>query len=117
MAIKNTVERIRESVLEWKGVEELPHRYGGIEFRVGKRELGHIHGNELVDIPFPMNVRTELIEKGEVKKHHIMPESGWISFYIKTEEDIPKASKLLRRSYDIAVESARKRKARRYGAE
>jgi hypothetical protein len=117
MTIRGATEKVRTDVLSWKGVAELPHRFGGIEFRYGKRELGHIHGNKLLDIPFPMNVRTELLEKGEVKKHHIMPESGWISFYIRKEEDVQKASALLRRSYDIAVELARKRKAMGYGAE
>jgi hypothetical protein len=115
--VHGAAERIRASVNEWNGVKELPHRYGGTEFRLGKRALGHIHGDKLVDIPFPMNVRTELIEKGEVKRHHVMPESGWISFYIKTTEDIPKAERLFRRSYDIAVESVRKRKVMGYGAE
>jgi hypothetical protein len=27
-----------------------PHRFGGVEFRVGRRELGHLHGNRLADL-------------------------------------------------------------------
>jgi hypothetical protein len=117
VASQRAAERIQEEVISWKGVTHLPHRFGGVEFRLGKKELGHIHRDKLVDIPFPMNVRTELVGKGEVKKHHVMPESGWVTFHIKKEEDIQKASALFRRAYDIAVASAQKRKAMGYGAE
>ena len=41
----------------WPGVEAHPHRFGGTEYRIGKREIGHIHGDALVDIPFPTKVR------------------------------------------------------------
>ncbi len=40
-----------------------PHRFGGTEYRLGKRELGHIHGDYLVDIPFPKKVRDEIMKK------------------------------------------------------
>lgn len=117
MTSQSASEKIQEEVMSWKGVTQLPHRFGGVAFRLGKKELGHIHGDKLIDIPFPMNVRTELVGKGEVKKHRIMPESGWVSFHIKKEEDIRKASALFRRAYDIAVASAQKRKAMGYGTE
>lgn len=107
MAIRGAADTIRHNAALWDGVTEHPHRFGGVEFLYGKRELGHIHGDSLLDIPLPMNVRTQLIEKGEVKEHHIVPDSGWVSFYIKREEDVSKAIALLRRSYDIAVESAK----------
>jgi hypothetical protein len=77
--ITGAAERIRLETSLLDGVIELPHRFGGIEFRLGKRELGHIHGDSLLDIPFPMNVRNELVDKGEVEKHHILPDSGWTS--------------------------------------
>jgi hypothetical protein len=32
--------RIAAAVMAWPGVERAPHRFGGIEFRLGKRELG-----------------------------------------------------------------------------
>jgi hypothetical protein len=34
--------------------------------------------------------------------HHVLPESGWVSFYIRQEGDIEQAIALLQRSYDIA---------------
>ena len=77
-----------------------------MEFRLGKRELGHLHGNRLLDIPFPLKVREELVGSGRVRPHHILPRSGWVSFYLETEEDIDRALELLRLSYDIARKKA-----------
>lgn len=51
--------RIAAAVMAWPGVERAPNRFGGIEFRLGKRELGHLHGDALVDLPFPHKVRDE----------------------------------------------------------
>ena len=98
----NAHDTIKSAISSLPNVTTLPHRFGGTEFRYNKRELGHIHGNSLVDIPFPMPVRNKLIEEGRVKEHHIMPESGWISFYIRTEKDVDVAIELLKMSYDIA---------------
>ncbi|HEY3250736.1 MAG TPA: luciferase family protein [Ignavibacteria bacterium] len=96
-------EIIKNSILKLEGVSAHPHRFGGIEFKLGKRELGHIHGNKLVDIPFPKKVKDELIKEGKAKAHHVLPESGWISFYIKSDEDIYRAIELLKKSYSLAV--------------
>src|SRR6476646_10475211 len=53
MGVAGAQKRIVEAVNGWEQVEVSPHRYGGLEFRLGRRELGHIHGDRLVDIPFP----------------------------------------------------------------
>jgi hypothetical protein len=72
-------ERIANEVLSWDGVTSASHRFGGIEFLLGKRELGHLHGDRLADLPFPSRVRDELVEAGGAKPHHVLPESGWVS--------------------------------------
>ena len=102
-------EKIHKAIIELHGVESFKHRFGGTEYKLGKREIGHIHGNHLVDIPFPMKIRNELVENGDVKPHHILPESGWVSLYIRTEEDVKNAIRLLKKSFDIAVENINKR--------
>src|SRR3954470_9311101 len=71
--------QIHEEVSAWDGVTVEPHRFGGIEFRVGRRELGHLHGGRLADLPFPVRVREQLVAEGKAQPHHIMPESGWVS--------------------------------------
>jgi predicted DNA-binding protein (MmcQ/YjbR family) len=72
---------------------------------VGRREVGHVHGDSLVDIPFPLGVRDELIRSGAAEPHHVLPKSGWVSVYLRRPGDVARAIELLRRSYDIAVGS------------
>lgn len=52
-SVTGTADRIRAEVGSWDGVEVRPHRFGGIEFRLGRRELGHLHGDRIADLPFP----------------------------------------------------------------
>src|ERR671932_2452437 len=88
MSMSTIAEKIKNEILSWPHVTAGPHRFGGIEFRLNKREMGHIHGERVADIPFPMKIRNELVNSGYVKPHHMLPQSGWISYWIKGEEDI-----------------------------
>jgi hypothetical protein len=108
MSVRGASKQIVETLLTWEGMETHPHRFGGTEFRIGKREIGHIHGDSLVDIPFPKKVRDEIVAAGMASPHHILPETGWVSFYLKEEGDVKKAIILLKRSYEITL----KQKAR-----
>lgn len=104
--------RVYEVVSRWEEVAARPHRFGGTEFRVGHREVGHVHGDSLVDIPFPLGVRDELVEGGAAEPHHVLPQSGWVSVYLRKPDDVARAIQLLRRSYEIARASqARKQSA------
>ena len=105
----NAKKRITEAVTSWGEITLAPHRFGGTAFMLGKRELGHIHGDSLVDIPFPKPVRDELVSTGQAEPHHILPDSGWISFFLKSEADIDHAIKLMRTSFELAA--ARKQKS------
>jgi hypothetical protein len=96
-------ERIRREVLSWPGVSEAPHRFGGVEFRLGKREIGHLHGDWLADLPFPVRVREELVREGRALPHHILPESGWVSYPIRGASDVQGAIDLFRLAYERAV--------------
>ena len=102
MGVNNAHERINQAVAEWEGVSEQPHRFGGTEYLLGKREIGHIHGNSLIDIPFPTKIAREIVAAGRAEPHHILPDSGWVSFYLREEADVQRGIDLLRMSYDIA---------------
>jgi len=93
-------ERIRRAVLSWPGTQSAPHRYGGVEFRVGRAEIGHLHGSHLVDIPFPRRVRDELVTAGRARPHHVLPESGWVSVPIAGEADVEAVIELLKLNYE-----------------
>jgi hypothetical protein len=92
--------QIRREVAGWEGVTVEPHRFGGIEFKVGRRELGHLHGSRLADLPFPVRIREELVAAGKAQPHHILPESGWVSYVIHADADVPAAVALFRLNYD-----------------
>jgi hypothetical protein len=102
--------RITDEVSSWEGVRTHPHRFGGVEFRLGTRELGHLHGDRLADIPFPRRVRDELIAADRARPHHVLPDSGWISRRIERDEDADDVVELFRLSYERAL-AARARQA------
>ena len=92
--------QIEQTVANWPGVPVEPHRFGGIEFRLGRRELGHLHGDRLADLPFPVKVRDELIAAGKAERHHVLPNSGWVSRWIGGVEDIRGVVELFRLNYE-----------------
>jgi MFS family permease len=93
-------ENIKHEILSWPGVTSNPYQYGGVEFHVNKREMGHIHGEKLADLPFPIKLRKEIIASGKALPHIIYPESMWVSYVIHSEEDIPKIIDLFRLQYE-----------------
>jgi hypothetical protein len=104
MSVQESGRAIGHEVGGWSGVISGPHRFGGTEYRIGRREIGHVHGDSLVDIPFPMDVRDELLLAGRARPHHIYPKSGWVSIFLEEESDVTRAIALLRISYGIATE-------------
>jgi Family of unknown function (DUF5519) len=49
---------------------------------------------------FMMDVRNKLVDSGHVSPHHVLPQSGWVSYWIKGEKDIPVVIELLKMRYD-----------------
>lgn len=90
---------IKHELLTWDDVTVAPHRFGGIEFRVGNREIGHLHGNYQADIPFSARLRKELVAAGKASPHHLYPNSGWVTYYIRGINDVPALIELLRLNY------------------
>ena len=108
MAISGAKEKIRAALRDWPGITSRPHRLGGTEYCLGRREIGHIHGDSLVDIPFPKEVCNDLVTAGRAEPHHVLPESGWVSIYLKQATDVDRAIELLRLSFEIAEQRVRK---------
>jgi luciferase-like monooxygenase len=100
-----TAERIKAVVGSWDGVEAGPHRFGGIEFRLGRRELSHLHGDRIADLPFSRRIRDELIAAGHARPHHVLPESGWVTVSIRDHVD--DVIELFRLSYERAHSAGR----------
>lgn len=104
LPVANAQKEITDAVSAWEGINASPHRFGGVEFKMGRRELGHVHGNYQADLPFPKAVRDKLVLEKRAEPHHIMPASGWITFRFRSPEDVQKAIELFRLSYDLARE-------------
>lgn len=93
-------EVISAEVASWPGVKATAHRMGGTEFRLGRVELGHLHGDRLADLPFPKRIRDELVKSGKASAHHVLPESGWVSRWIGGPADIEPVIALFRLNFE-----------------
>lgn len=93
-------ERLSAILREWDGVEVSAHQYGGVEFRVARREMGHVHVGGVADLPFPVRIRRDLVSAGRAEAHHTLPHTGWVSFRLRTEHDLPAAVELFRLNYE-----------------
>ena len=91
-------QAVLEMVTTWEGVEVSEHRFGGVEFRVGRRKIGHLHAS-FADLPFPRRKRDELVAARRARPHHIYPDSGWVTVPMRTNEEVKNVIELLRENY------------------
>ena len=96
---RSAIEAVRAAVASWEGVTTHDHRFGGIEFRLGRRELGHLH-RTIADLPFPRRVRDELVAAGRARPHHVLPQSGWVTVPMRTASEVSNVIELFRRNYE-----------------
>jgi hypothetical protein len=97
-------ERITEEVNSWPGVEAGPGRRGEFAFTVGRRQIGHLHGDRAAHFSFPKQVWAELFEQGRIGYHPVFPEKvGPAARRIENEGDVRDVIELLRLNYDRAV--------------
>ena len=108
-------EAIEHELLSWPDVTVGRHRFGGRAFRVGKIEIGHLHGSDVADFPFPLAIGDELVSRGKVSPHHHLPDSGRVSFYIRDKTDIPTVLALFRRNYERIQPAVQRQRKRRKG--
>ena len=94
-------QRITEAVTSWPGVEAGPGRRGEFAFRVGRREIGHLHGDHAAHFSFPKGLWRELIDAGRIAPHPVFPGAeGPAARRIESEADIGAVIGLLRLNYD-----------------
>jgi hypothetical protein len=97
-------ERITEEVTSWPGVEAGPGRRGEFAFHVGRREIGHLHGDHAAHFGFPKDVWTELFAEGRIAHHPVFPNrEGPAARRIDDEADVLDVIALLRLNYDRVV--------------
>jgi hypothetical protein len=95
----NNLKKFEEEVSAWANITVHPHRFAGREFLFGKAEVGHVHMGGIVDIPFTRPIRDALLSQGLASEHRWVPNSGWITFRIRNQQDLDHALWLMRISY------------------
>ena len=103
-AVDERGEHILREVTGWSGISTATGQYGETEFVVAGRSIGHVHGGHQDDIPFPRRIRDELVAAGRTGPHHIHPDSGWTTLYIRSDAEADEAIALLRINYDRVSE-------------
>jgi hypothetical protein len=97
-------ERITEEVVSWPGVTAGPGRRGEFSFKVGGREIGHLHGDRAAHFGFPKAVWQSLYETGRIAYHPVFPgRPGFGERRIHTEADVEEVIALMRVNYDRVV--------------
>jgi hypothetical protein len=88
--------RIEQEVTAWPGVE--------YSFKVGAREIGHLHGTRVAHFGFPKAVWHELYDAGRIDYHPVFPgKPGFGARAIASEEDEDEVIALMRVNYDRVV--------------
>jgi hypothetical protein len=91
--------QIQEEVGSWPDVRVDVYSHGMIFFHVGRREIGHLHGDRLADLPVPIRIREKLVAAGQASEHYLHPKSGWITYYMKSDQDVRPVIELFRLNY------------------
>ena len=99
--IMTASEEITAEVTGWPGVTAGPGSRGEFSFKVGRKEIGHLHGDHAAHFGFPKDVWQELYDAGRVTYHPVFPgKAGWGARRIAGEEDVRDVIALMRLNYD-----------------
>jgi hypothetical protein len=96
--------RITAEATSWPGVTAGVGRRGEFAFKVGRREIGHLHGDHAAHFSFPKEVWAELFEQGRIVHHPVFPgKEGPAARRIEDDADVRDVIALLRLNYERAV--------------
>ena len=102
--IPTASEQITAEVTSWPRVEAGPGRRGEFAFTVGRREIGHLHGDHAAHFGFPKEVWTDLKRQGRIVHHPVFPDApGPAARRIEDEADVLDVIELLRLNYERVV--------------
>src|SRR5258707_14387331 len=104
--MSSIAELVEQEVSSWPNVVKLPHRFGGIEFRVNGHEIGHLHGSRQADLPFSLRTREELVAAGRGSLPPILPPTGGGAYYILCPVKVPGLIELFCLYYERYYRSA-----------
>ncbi len=95
-------ESLQGWILQLPNVTKASHRFGGTEFQVHSLEFMHSHGTSHLDIRLSKEDQERMLKAGKAEPHRFAPQAGWVTFKIRSEEDVDAAKVLIRLAYDNA---------------
>jgi Family of unknown function (DUF5519) len=97
-------EQITEEITAWEGVTAAHGSRGEWAFTLGRREIGHLHGDRVLHLAFPKAVWHELHDAGRIDYHPVFPgKPGYAARPIESADDVRDVIALLRLNYDRAL--------------
>ena len=94
-------ERIIAEVTSWPGITAVDGERGELSFRLGKREIGHLHGDRAAHFAFPRQVAEELRAARRVGPHPAFPQHPKLAARgIAGEADVADVIAMLRLNYE-----------------
>jgi hypothetical protein len=97
-------ERITDEVVSWPGVVAGPGTRGEFAFKVGGREIGHLHGDHVAHFGFPKDVWRSLFDEGRIDYHPVFPgRPGFGARTIENAVDVDDVIALMRLNYERVV--------------
>jgi Family of unknown function (DUF5519) len=105
MSVQITSSRqITDEVTSWPGVEAGPGSRGEFAFKVGRKEIGHLHGDRVAHFGFPKEVWTDLFEQKRIDYHPVFPgKPGFGARMIESDDDVRDVIAIMRINYDRVV--------------
>jgi hypothetical protein len=99
--VEGANRRITEEVTSWPDVEAGFGKRGEYGFRVGGKEIGHLHGDTTAHLFFPRDLWRELYAEGRIEHHPVFPNrEGPASRRITSEADVIDVIAMLRLRYE-----------------
>lgn len=99
---------VLDEVTRWPGVSLHRGSRGELSVRVGRIEIGHMHGTTVAHFGFPKKLWAELLEEEIVERHPVdMP--GWAARRIRGPSDVHDVVELFRLNYERVRERAARR--------
>jgi hypothetical protein len=93
--------QITDEVTTWPGIESGYGRRGEFAFKLGRHEIGHLHGDHAAHFFFPKDVWRELHAEGRIVEHPVFPDKiGPAARRIGGQDDVRDVIDLMRLNYD-----------------